>query len=43
MIDLNREQFIKRLIEAGWDKAEAESEWDRIQDDDVDESGYDGA
>lgn len=33
----NKEEFIKRLIEAGWKKNEAELEWKRIREDE--ESG----
>ena len=32
------EDFVQRLIEAGWSREDAEKEWERIQDDD--ESGY---
>lgn len=29
----NRRVFIKRLMEAGWTRAEATAEWNRIQED----------
>ena len=31
--ELSREQFIARLIRAGWEKWEAEQEWRDIQND----------
>ena len=33
-LDLTREQFIQRLIDAGWSKEEAEKEYDKIQEED---------
>jgi hypothetical protein len=39
--EMSREQFIANLVERGWSRAEAEAEWEAIQNDD--ESGYDGA
>ena len=41
MIELTKDQFIKRLIENGWTKEDAEKEYKNIQEE-VDESGYDG-
>ena len=35
--DLTKEEFIQRLIEAGWSKEEAEAEYQRIQEDDESE------
>ncbi len=32
-LELDREEFIARLIEAGWRREEAEREWDDIQSD----------
>jgi hypothetical protein len=39
-LELSKEQFIQRLIDAGWIRADAEKEYESIQEDD--ESGYDG-
>lgn len=39
--DLTDEEFVQRLINAGWTKEEAEAELKRI-DEEVDEAGYDG-
>ena len=35
------ENFVERLVEAGWSREDAEAEWKRIQEEE-DESGYDG-
>lgn len=40
MTNLTKEQFIQRLLDAGWTREDAEAEWDAIQADE--ESGYDG-
>lgn len=39
--DMTREDFVAFLVGNGWNKKDAEREWERVQDDD--ESGYDGA
>jgi hypothetical protein len=31
--EANKAEFIARLIEAGWPEAEAEAEWQNVQDD----------
>lgn len=36
MIEISKKEFIKRLIEAGWSKKDAEQEWIRIQNDEDD-------
>ena len=41
MIELTKEQFIQRLIEADWTRDEALKEYQSIQEE-PDESGYDG-
>lgn len=39
--DLEDEEFVARLIEAGWSEADARAELLRL-DEDIDEAGYDG-
>ena len=36
MIELTKEEFIEKLINAGWSKEDAEKHWEEIQDDDED-------
>lgn len=40
MKELTEEEFVKRLVDAGWTREQAEAELKSIQEDD--ESGYDG-
>ena len=38
-LELTKDQFIERLVEAGWTRDEALAEWKSTMEDEVDESG----